>query len=456
MLKILKIVLSIFVFLSICGCTSHSEKIVTRIDMKSSGHQQQLVEYDSPYTLAYKNNDDTYSLYIFAAPVQYWDNSCYTLIDTALTKSNIKGYLYKNQKGDIKTYFPSTLNESFLVESSTSSFKFKVIQDVSDFKKGKRKTYTTSLGDKVDAVEYSGIDYDYIFYATRAGIQLEVVFRSNPRDILFEVDTDYNLVDNLNGYIVLEDQGNKVGILYQPLITLTKGEEVQIQTQTGLRAYKKERGMVVTFSCTADSIATEESDFQTIMNTSFELTKEKLPDSCVCSKRSENAYLQRYAVVGTDPDCGEGWHYVRSRFRYFSETIKPSTILSCTYNTYLLSPIQEDMDSISAYKMNDQWSSTGMVWNNRCLDVGVRLSIGVRQDKRLSFDMTELAKNSVKDLEMLTESTGFLLKKEEDAFPDIIATSENSEYIPYFRLDLTMLPYDFTIRENINPQNGVL
>lgn len=56
----------------------------------------------------------------------------------------------------------------------------------------------------------------------------------------------------------------------------------------------------------------------------------------------------------------------------------------------------------------------------------------------------------------LTESTGFLLKKDSMEPADIIATSDNAEYIPYFRLDLNALPQDFSIHENINPQNGVL
>ena len=35
-------------------------------------------------------------------------------------------------------------------------------------------------------------------------------------------------------------------------------------------------------------------------------------------------FLSPYAVIGMDPIYGEGWHYVRSRFRYFSESIKPA------------------------------------------------------------------------------------------------------------------------------------
>ena len=80
----------------------------------------------------------------------------------------------------------------------------------------------------------------------------------------------------------------------------------------------------------------------------------------------------------------------------------------------------------------------------------------IRRTRRLVFDMTQLAKDSMKDLELFTESTGFLLKKDSMEPADIIATSDNAEYIPYFRLDLNALPQDFSIHENINPQNGVL
>lgn len=453
--KIFYFISSILLFL--CSCSDFVQiQSVIKIDLKENGHKQHLAEYDSPYTLAYLNQDNTYTLYIFAAPIQFQEDSQYYLIDNSLIKSDNELFLYENKKGNIKSYFPASLNDPFLIKSDSAELEFKVMQDVSDYQNGKRKVYTNIYGDKVDAIFYANKTCDMVFYPTRAGIQMEIVYKDDPMKISFESDTCYTVSDNQNGYYVLEDFGTKMGILYQPLVYYSDKGGGRISTQSNIQVSKHEGRMIITYSVNNDDTRIPlKSSEPIILSTSFELYSNKLPDSSVYSNKDKNMYLKPYALVGVDSEYGEGWHYVRSRFRYYSESIKPSMILSCTYNTYLLSGGGE-VSKISAYKMEEQWSSTGIVWNNRERNFSNCLSIGVSHNRLLSFDMTELAKNSMRDIEMFTESTGFLLKKDNLGPADIIATSDNAEYIPYFRLELTDLPHDFLAHENINPQNGVL
>ena len=439
------------------GCHSvETSSTVVRIDLKSNGHKQLLTDYSSPYTLAYRNKDDTYTLYIFSAPVQYQKNGQYFLIDTSIVKSKRADYSFENKEGDIKTYFPESLDRPFLIESETNQFSFQVEKNASSYQKGKQILHTNMYGDPVEAVLYEGSSCDLAFYSTRAGIQMEVIFKENPIDINFMVITDYALLDTQNGYYVLADQGERVGMLCQPMTSYQKGKEVSFCTPSKIQANRQEGWVLAVYSAETDEAESSRDGYPIRLSAAFELYRNKLPDSSVYSNSEANMFLSPYAVIGMDPIYGEGWHYVRSRFRYFSESIKPSSIQSCTYNTYLLSKNSLETGKITAYKLEEQWSSTSMLWNTRNQVYGDCLSEGLEDDKLLVFDMTQLAKDSMKDLELFTESTGFLLKKDSMEPADIIATSDNAEYIPYFRLDLNALPQDFSIHENINPQNGVL
>lgn len=121
------------------GCHSvETSSTVVRIDLKSNGHKQLLTDYSSPYTLAYRNKDDTYTLYIFSAPVQYQKNGQYFLIDTSIVKSKRADYSFENKEGDIKTYFPESLDRPFLIESETNQFSFQVEKNASSYQKGKQ------------------------------------------------------------------------------------------------------------------------------------------------------------------------------------------------------------------------------------------------------------------------------------------------------------------------------
>ena len=59
---------------------------------------------------------------------------------------------------------------------------------------------------------------------------MEVIFKENPIDINFMVITDYALLDTQNGYYVLADQGERVGMLCQPMTSYQKGKEVSFCT----------------------------------------------------------------------------------------------------------------------------------------------------------------------------------------------------------------------------------
>ena len=59
-----------------------------------------------PYYLSISNKDDTYTLYIFSAPVQYQKNGQYFLIDTSIVKSKRADYFFENKERRYKNLFP--------------------------------------------------------------------------------------------------------------------------------------------------------------------------------------------------------------------------------------------------------------------------------------------------------------------------------------------------------------
>ena len=55
------------------GCNKTEDVLNTSIaqmQMNQNKHAEQLHEYDSRYTICYRNTDNTYSMYIFSSPIQ--------------------------------------------------------------------------------------------------------------------------------------------------------------------------------------------------------------------------------------------------------------------------------------------------------------------------------------------------------------------------------------------------
>ena len=79
---------------------------------------------------------------------------------------------------------------------------------------------------------------------------------------------------------------------------------------------------------------------------------------------------------------------------------------------------------------------------------GNAISDGEFCNRKLKFDITEFTKECLKDPELGKESRGFLLKSD---MVKVIATSDNSEMVPFFRIDMKKLPKNFIGNESINP-----
>ena len=292
--------------------------------MKANGHMEQLHDYDSSYTVCYKNEDDTYSMYIFASPIQYKTNGKYVVIDNTVVISKKTGFAFENKTNNVKTYFPKTLSESFRVEKDTAFLEFCPAFETAGFSEGKKIVTTNMYGDEVSAVIYERSDMDLVFYSTKGGIKAEVILKEKPKtnEFIFTVESDATSFENKqNGYILFKNGGENHGIIYQPLVQYTADNGQQLDVTTQMNIDRAEDTYLVTVTIDESIAGNAKTKYPIKLDPSFEMYLNKMADSTVYSKHDINNYLASYAVIGEHEVFGEGWHYVRSRFRYYSRAV---------------------------------------------------------------------------------------------------------------------------------------
>ncbi|MDD2362381.1 MAG: hypothetical protein PHH84_05420 [Oscillospiraceae bacterium] len=458
-LKILCVFLGLVLGSSVmlCGCSGDSDsKVLTtaisQIDMEANGHVEQLSDYDSPYTVCYKNKNDTYTLYIFASPIQYkTEIDRYAVIDNTVVESNENGFAFENKANNIKTYFPKTLSEPFRVEMGADFLEFAPNWNIDSFSEANQTVFTNMYGDKVSAVVYERKDMDLFFYPTKAGIKVEIVLKEKPdsNEFSFIVKSGAASYENKrNGYVLFKNGGRNESIIYQPLVQYTadKGQKLDVIAQMNIN--REEEDYLVTVAIDESIFDNAKTKYPVKLDPSFEMYLNKMPDSTVYSKHTVNNFLANYAVVGEHPAFGEGWHYVRYRLNFFfhanEEDIKSANY--CVRNLYSSKDI-----ATSLYRADAQWSSTGILWSDR-IDGTELVSDTVKSKKEYgSYKINTYVQDCVGAFSWETESIGVLMKAEENSEGhQIFATSDHSLYSPYILINLTTLPTSFEKKDNIN------
>lgn len=439
------------------GCSQKKENSVltttiSNIKIKANGHKEQLSAYDSPYTICYRNENDTYSMYIFSSPIQYkTDSGEYKIIDNAVVEANEERFAFENKANDVKTYFPKTISEMFRVEKGEDFFEFRTNWDVSGFEEAKKIIFTNMYGDKVNAVIYERSDMSLIFYPTKSGIKLEIMLNEQlkSRNFSFTVNSSASDYENQqNGYILFKSGNENRLVIYQPLVqyTVAKKQHLDVMTKMSVKRVGGEYHIINNFD---ETILNNDTIVCPIkIDLSFEMYLNKMPDSTVYSKRTVNNYLSNYAVVGEHPLLGEGWHYIRYRLNFFfhanSENIKQASY-------FIKNLYASTNESTSLYKVNSQWSSTGILWSSRIEgDEHVSNVFSVKRGYE-EYPITAYVQDCVGAYSWESESIGVLMKTEQNSgFYKIFATSDNSLYSPYILINLDAPPVSFEIKNNIN------
>ena len=452
---LLSIILVIFTTL-VAGCSNSGNKIlfttISHIDMTVEGHIKQVHDYDSVYTICYENENSTYSLYVFTSPVQYkTQNGKYAIIDNTVVKSKKSGFAFENKANNVKTYFPTTFLDAFRIEKGTGFLEFNIAIETAGFSDAKQIVFTNMYGIEVSAVVYERNDIDLFFYPTKAGIKTEIVLKDKPENNEFSFIVKSSAINYGNknkGYILFENDVGNECVIYQPLIQYIDNNKQQLDVTTQMKISKK--GDDYKLEMIIDDNIIENAEYPIKFDPSFEMYFDKMADSTVYSEHDTNNYLANYAVIGEHEVFGEGWHYVRSRFRYYSRMLKPSQIISSFYYTHVLSNINENGGILSIYGLDTQWSSTNMKWLDK-VEPKNNISVSEHNGRMIKFDITDFTKECLKDPDLGMESRGFVMLSDE---MKIIATSDNSAIVPFYRIDMKELPGGFIENEYINPPIG--
>jgi len=447
--------ISLLLAIVLGGCSDQPNVLATAISqIDDSTHIEQLHDYDSPYTICYKNKNDTYSMYIFASPIQYKIDTGYEIIDNTVIESSDPNYAYENKANSIKTYFPSSLSNSFKVVSEGDFLEFLVQEDVTDFSEAKQEMFTNMYGDIVSAVIYERKNIDMVFYPTKAGIKSEIVIKekSANKSFIYSVKSNGKSYENKqNGYILFKNSEINAGLIYQPLVKYKiKGEE-NIDISTKMEIIEKGDGYVLEIILNPDIMKGGETIYPIKFDPSFELYQNKMPDTSVYSKFDTNSYLRHYAIIGEHPTMGEGWEYLRFRLNWFM-ALDSTKITNAKFYIRNLSN-SKSKNILQLFEMDEDWSSIKMLWSTRKTNFEDYIEKDILNNKLVEFDITNFVKSSFADKTWQEESNGLLFKLKNKSSFAILSTSDNSLYPHYIKFQTKVLPTVFAPRESINPQS---
>ena len=368
-------------------------------------------------------------------------------------ESSDPNYAYENKANSIKTYFPSSLSNSFKVVSESDFLEFCVQEDVTDFSEAKQEMFTNMYGDIVSAVIYERKDIDMVFYPTKAGIKSEIVIKEKSANKSFNYSVKSNgksYENKQNGYILFKNGDTNSGIIYQPLVQYMQGGEQRINVTTKMNIERKEDDYLVDMKIDENILNGGDVKYPIKLDPSFELYLNKIPDTSVYSKFDTNSFLRNYAVIGEHPILGDGWEYFRLRLNWFM-ALDSTKITNAKYYIKNLSNNKSN-NILQLFDMDEDWSSVNMLWSTKKTYFRDYLENKIQNDKFIEFDITDFLKRSFADETWKEESNGLLLELKNKSSFVILSTSDNSLYPPYIKFQTKVLPTVFVPRININPQ----
>lgn len=434
--KILPLFISGILLILGCGQTKNNSVFSTAISQINinADEKDRLKKYDTPYTICYKNGDNTYSMYIFDSPIQFKSGNEYKIIDNTVIKSSNKEFAYENKSNEIKTYFPKNLSETFRIERDNDFLEFKLGWNTEEFSKASTIIYKNMYEDQVSAIIYNRKDMDIIFYPTKAGIKMEIELKETPKSTTFDfiVKTDaFTYENNQNGYVRLLKSGTgeeneiNAGIIYKPLVQYIVNGENKIDLESRVDFFPAGDEYILNIDLNYKILREETIEYPLKFDLSFELHQEKTPDSTVYSEFNVNNFLANYALVGEHPSLGVGWHYSRMYLnRYLF--IKSQEVISAEFHIKRLYSDSQNISHLQMASVDSFWSSSQIIWNTKVSPLKRFVSPIINNE--YVFDVTEFVKEVVDDESGNTEIYGNLIQGVEDSHGySILATSDNDK-----------------------------
>lgn len=471
--KMLYMVIVLLVALSGCACNSGRSEEISEFEIldeinnefefippeniEKYGHKEIVDDFNSEISVGYKNEDGTYSLYIFSSPVKYKEGfNEYIDIDNRLKRIYAgkyfeDGYSYINNKGYVYSLFPEELDSEnmFMIENGLYDIEFGLIdcELVGTIEKDKENCW----GQKVDMMVYTSNNCQVNAYATKAGMKTEIILHSLPLDnkIEFLVKSTDLRKQIENNYLIFTDESkskeNQIqAIIRTPIVKDSFAGKVTEENphmfiNNRIETESVDVGVHKISFILDEKISESELKFPLCVDILWDMHVSKQPDSPIYSNKIyENNYLQDYAVIGNSECFGLGQNYLRLRINEYIDD-SPENIKEATYNIYNMTPF-DNTTEISTNKVEQFWSSREMSWQNR-VEFGYNIdSVVVENSGYVSFDITELTKMALEDKSCNIESYGMVIAGENDNRYRIFASSDNPLFPPFEMINFYEMP----------------
>lgn len=443
--------------LSSCGSEQKKSADTAREDIyryipedrkEKYGHISKEDMFDSEISVGYKNQDGSYTAYLFASPIRYTEGKELKDIDNKLipnTEKNKETYKYRNKANRIQTFFPQELSseKGFLVQDYLYDFQFGLMGE--NYFIEKQGEEIDCLGHGYNTLIYQGDQTELICGATKFGVKTQIIL-SEEKKIRFWLEAP-GLEARITSdrYITLMDGDDLKSIIHCPSVFSKNTGELFLGSSFSLE--KQGGRYILTVSLDERS----KSQYPLSVETSFEMYVPTLPDSAVYSERPrKNQYLSEYGVVGNYPSFGDGQIFSRLRVHQYIQS-KRSNVLSANIAFFEYSRTQSHPMAVSIHEVDQFWSSSNINWITKSPYGSCIETQDVEGSGYYYFDISEVIRNSLEDDSLDIETFGVLLRAEEDECQGtykIFASSDNADFSPFLEICFKEKPEKFYITKN--------
>lgn len=390
----------------------------------SKGHLYVLPEYNTDISVAYQNENGTKTLYIFAVPIRYIsEEGQLVTIDTRI--KNIEdqalkeqGYLYTIARSDINTYYPKDVKKGILIDGK---YTYNISIDAKKAAPAQYKEKINFINQPKKMISYKnvfGSETYFDLYPSSLGTNAEIILESEPKSntLIMKLEANDCFINvEASGYITLnklktDESGNNiaevVGLIQAPLLKDANGK---FSYRNRLSIENNGDGKYnLKIILDNDFLNAPNTQYPIKCYTSFELRRDKQPDSSVYSNRSSlNSYLSNHTILGNSKDYGFG--HIRIRYKFTKLlNLKSDNIIDATYSVYNLSE-KNSKDTLELITLLEDWCSLTGTWANT-VKTGKRITMLKTETAKLTFNIKEEVIKWCKDETGQLEHNGVLLK----------------------------------------------
>lgn len=421
---VLIVTIFISVFIKICYHNNIDVKENKLVDTPAKFHHMLsksnlLSNMTTPYSVLY-GKDKTRQMYVFSVPIQEKINAKHSLMENKIVKN--------------KNEFITT-NKTFNISFNTNKINLKNSQDSFEILIDNIKTiqqnndYTNIYEYKGKSIKYTDKDNNILFcFPTYNGLLMEYNLNSSKQRIEFELNlNEYEFLNDEAGYVqLLKNSNEKMGIIYQGIIT-DKNNKFLINNKAEI--VKRNNKFYLSYKLPQNM----EYPIKFIINIDFYSEKMFFDTSNYNTSPKTNFIFNNISFFDTQIEDAQEQTYVK--FNLKSITPKSAELLNTiSLNFYAI--FSEGELDIEVFKVQDEWCSWTMNWNEQPDYYEKIGEINVNKSGWYSLDITEYAKELINNnYDQMIDNSIVLIAKRKSEGRAIFASADNSCAPPYFKID---------------------